>query len=116
MRIDDEDTYLENGNLVCYQDKPFTGEVVTHDEEGRVVSLVTYFEGFESGPQTEWYPDGSKKEEGTCRLGVAVGEWRTWYPNGQLAEFSAFSRKGKFLRRQRWDEDGNLTVDKTYTV
>ncbi|MFH8574287.1 toxin-antitoxin system YwqK family antitoxin [Streptomyces sp. NPDC017993] len=116
MRINDEDTSLESGNVVYFQDKPFTGEVVTHDEEGRVISLVTYLEGFESGTQTEWYPNGSQKEEGNCRLGVAVGEWRTWYPNGQLSECSVFSPKGKYLRRRQWDEIGNLTVDKTYTA
>ncbi|WP_146022048.1 toxin-antitoxin system YwqK family antitoxin [Streptomyces sp. CB02959] len=80
-----------------------------------MTSLVSYVEGFESGPQAEWYPDGTKKEEGTCRLGVAVGEWRSWRPNGQLAEFSAFNPEGNHLRRQRWDKEGNLTVDKRYT-
>ncbi|MGW5115505.1 toxin-antitoxin system YwqK family antitoxin [Streptomyces noursei] len=115
MLVTEEDIDLGDGSLVYYQGEPFTGEVVTHGEEGRMINLVSHVEGFESDLQAEWHPDGTKMEESTCWLGVAVGEWRTWRPNGQLAEFSALGSEGNHLRRQRWGKEGNLTVDKRYT-
>jgi antitoxin component YwqK of YwqJK toxin-antitoxin module len=115
MRIDDEDTYLDDGNLVYYQDKPFAGEVVTRDAEGRMISLQNYFEGMPSGLQTHWYPNGSKRAEGNSERGVAVGEWRRWYSNGQLARYSVFDHNGQYVLCQEWDKYGNLTKDRSYT-
>ncbi|MFE3771504.1 toxin-antitoxin system YwqK family antitoxin [Streptomyces sp. NPDC057579] len=114
MRVDEEDTYMEDDMRVYYEGEPFEGEVVTRDEEGRMISLVSYLWGVESGPQTHWHPDGTKKEEGTCSMGLAIGEWRRWHPNGQLAERSVFSPEGRHLFRQRWDKGGNPTVDKCH--
>ncbi|WP_438488095.1 toxin-antitoxin system YwqK family antitoxin [Streptomyces sp. S186] len=105
---------MEDDMLVYYDDKPFTGEVVARDGEGRMVSLVTYLEGMESGPQTHWYSDGTKKAEGAANLGTPMGEWLKWHPNGQLSERSVFNPKGRYVQRQRWDKSGNLTLDKSY--
>ncbi|MEU5009510.1 hypothetical protein AB0G35_04300 [Streptomyces sp. NPDC021749] len=107
---------MEDDMLVYHEDKPFTGEVVTRAENGQIVSIVNYVEGTESGRQEHWYSDGSKKAEGSSRLGVPVGEWHKWHSNGQLAERSVFNSRGEYMRRQRWDKSGNLTVDKTYTT
>ncbi|MFE1763234.1 toxin-antitoxin system YwqK family antitoxin [Streptomyces angustmyceticus] len=115
MRIEDDDCDVEEDTLVYYEGEPFTGEVVERDAEGRMIGLVHYVGGITSGPQTHWHPNGSKKMEGTVKRGEAVGEWRSWHANGQLSEYSLFSQDGEYMRRQRWDKDGNLTVDKSYT-
>ncbi|MFJ9409554.1 toxin-antitoxin system YwqK family antitoxin [Streptomyces sp. NPDC101393] len=115
MRIEYQDTYRDDDSRVHYEDDPFTGEVASRDGDGRIISLVSYIDGVPSGPQTQWYSDGTKKKEGQARWGLAVGDWRKWHPNGQLAEHSVFSLEGRRVRRQRWDRDGSLTEDKSYT-
>ncbi len=116
MRIEYEDTYRDEDTRVLCEDGLVTGEVVSRDSEGRIIALTSYHEGVPSGPQTAWYPDGTKKREGLTRYGQAVGDWRKWYPNGQLAEHSVFNEQGRRVRRQKWDKDGNLTEDKSFTV
>ncbi|TWP45227.1 hypothetical protein FKR81_39835 [Lentzea tibetensis] len=105
---------MDDTMRVLHEDELFTGEVITRDAEGRIVGLVTYFEGVPHGPQGQWYADGSNKKEGQVDWGLAVGDWRAWHPNGQLAEHTVFNENGRRARRQRWDKDGNLTEDKTY--
>ncbi|MFK0262601.1 toxin-antitoxin system YwqK family antitoxin [Streptomyces angustmyceticus] len=114
MRIDYEDSYRDDDMRVHYEEEPFTGEVVHRDAEGRMSALVSYVAGVPSGPQIKWYPDGSKQKEGRARWGIAVGDWRRWHPNGQLAEHSVFSLQGRRERRRRWDKDGNLTEDRSF--
>ncbi|MFE1763236.1 toxin-antitoxin system YwqK family antitoxin [Streptomyces angustmyceticus] len=114
MRIDYEDSYRDDDMRVHCEGGPFTGEVVYRDAGGRMRALVSYVEGVPSGPQTKWYPDGSKKKEGQVRWGIAVGDWRRWHPNGQLAEHSFFSLQGRREHRRRWDKDGNLTEDRSF--
>ncbi|GAA2597966.1 toxin-antitoxin system YwqK family antitoxin [Streptomyces tubercidicus] len=116
MLVEYEDTYLDDDFRVHYEDELLTGEVVHRDGTGRVVAQISYVEGVPSGPQAEWYSDGSKKNEGQTRYGLAIGEWRQWYPNGQLAEHSVFNLQGRRVRRQRWDQDGILAEDKSFAT
>ncbi|MFE3646832.1 toxin-antitoxin system YwqK family antitoxin [Streptomyces sp. NPDC059152] len=115
MRVEYEDCYRDEGARLHYEDAPFTGEVVARDQQGRVISLASYVDGIPSGPQTQWYPDGTKKKEGHARYGIAVGDWRRWHPNGQLAEHSVFNPQGRREHRQKWDKEGNLIEDKSFT-
>ncbi|QIY55419.1 hypothetical protein HEP86_13840 [Streptomyces sp. RPA4-5] len=116
MHIEEQDSYMDDHMRVYHEGELFTGEMTTRDTEGRVIGLANYAEGIQSGPQSQWYSDGSKKREGQAEGGVAVGEWRKWHPNGQLAEHYVFDEKGRWVRRQRWDKEGKLTVDKSYTA
>ncbi|GAA3174746.1 MULTISPECIES: toxin-antitoxin system YwqK family antitoxin [Streptomyces] len=111
MRVDHEDTYKDDDMRVHYEDDLFTGEVAAHNGAGTLIALMSYVDGVPSGPHATWYPNGQKREEGTMRWGIAVGEWHAWHSNGQLAEHSVFNLQGKRERRQRWDKEGNLTKD-----
>ncbi|MFD7666476.1 toxin-antitoxin system YwqK family antitoxin [Streptomyces sp. NPDC059788] len=115
VRIEYEDTYRDDAARVLCEDGLVTGEVVSRDQEGRITSLVSYHEGVPSGPQFAWYPDGTMKLEGLTRYGLAVGDWRKWYPNGQLAEHTVFNERGRRASRQKWDKEGNLTEDRTFS-
>ncbi|WP_146022049.1 toxin-antitoxin system YwqK family antitoxin [Streptomyces sp. CB02959] len=115
MRVEYEDCYRDEDARLHYEDDPFTGEVVSRDRQGRMIGLASYVDGVPSGPQNQWYPDGTKKKEGQTRYGLAVGEWRRWHPNGQLAEYSVFTPQGEYERLQKWDKEGNLTKDESFT-
>ncbi|PJN40644.1 hypothetical protein CG747_09805 [Streptomyces sp. CB02959] len=111
-----EDCYRDDGARLHYEDDaPFTGDVFARDRQGRVISLASYVDGVPSGPQYQWHPDGTKKSEGRARYGLAIGDWRRWHPNGRLAEHKVFSLQGRYERVQKWDKEGNLVKDKSFT-
>ncbi|WP_199443926.1 toxin-antitoxin system YwqK family antitoxin [Umezawaea beigongshangensis] len=114
MRVNRVDTVLDRGVWLLHEGERFTGEVVDTDVEGRVIGLTSYAHGVEHGPQAEWYPDGTKKSEGVTEKGNAVGEWREWHSNGQLAQYDLLDEHGDPLRTQRWDEAGTLVQDDSY--
>ena len=109
MRVNREQTTsdTDDGWMVRVDGVPFTGEVVDTDD-GRIEAVTTYRDGEEDGPQWEYFPDGSKESEGHCVKGTPVGEWRYWYPDGKLREFSVFDRWGSLRKIQRWDAQGGL--------
>lgn len=114
MRINSDDTYLDQFQRVCHGTEPFSGELETKDEEGRLVELSNYYLGVEHGLQQEWYSNGQLKEEGVSNMGVAIREWRTWYPDGRLERHLVFDENGGQVARRRWDRDGNLIEDKQF--
>lgn len=111
VRIEHKDTHRDEDSRLHCGDELVTGEVVSRDREGRIIALISYVDGVPSGPHIRWYPDGTKKKEGQTRWGLAVGDWRKWHPNGQLAEHTVFDLRGMPVRSQAWDKDGNLTED-----
>lgn len=102
---------MDDRMITMHQDRPFTGEVVDFTADGTMIELTGFENGIEHGPQTEWFPDGNKQLEGRCEHGRAVGEWREWFPNGQLARYEEFNEFGDLVKRQRWNEAGELTED-----
>ncbi|GGP50637.1 toxin-antitoxin system YwqK family antitoxin [Saccharothrix coeruleofusca] len=112
MRVSSDETTMDSTSRVLHHGRPFTGELVDTDEEGSTVAITTYAYGIEHGPQQEWYANGAKQLKGQCERGAAVGEWRRWHPNGQLAEYNLFNKYGELLRLQRWDDAGTLLEDR----
>jgi hypothetical protein len=105
-RVAREDTVITSALLVLYEDEYFTGEMVDV-EDGRLTGVTGYRGGMEHGPQWEWFPDGRLQLTGRCDGGIAVGEWREWHENGQLAEHTVFDERGDVRLRRRWDERGD---------
>lgn len=116
MRINREKTIMNAASIVLYEDEPFTGELVDLDDDGAMIGLTSYRGGLEHGPQYEWFPDGKKELEGQCGQGSAVGDWREWHENGNLAEYSHFNQYGELLHLQRWNEKGELVEDKKSSI
>jgi antitoxin component YwqK of YwqJK toxin-antitoxin module len=115
MRIDGSESYVDETARLHHDGELFDGEVETTDADGNVIGLVTYWQGIPHGPQTLWYPNGQKRQEGVNNAGLPVGEWRKWHPDGRPAEFRTFDDHGQPLSRTRWDEDGNPAEDRTFT-
>ena len=114
MRVDYDDVVFEDDLRVTHEGKAFTGEVVEHAPNGTVITLTTYFEGFEDGPTAEWYPTGEPRSEGLVRAGTAVGVHQAWHRNGTIAAYDEFDDRGKLRLRRRWDEAGTLLEDRAF--
>ncbi|MFZ3566360.1 toxin-antitoxin system YwqK family antitoxin [Streptomyces sp. BH097] len=110
--MDSEDTYTEDDNVIVhYEGEPYTGEVVSHDEEGQLIQLQTYVDGVSTGPYRRWWPDGSLRSEGKLSLEAHVGEWHSWHRNGQLAKRIFYTERGVDVSGRQWDKEGNLVQE-----
>ncbi|QQQ74825.1 hypothetical protein IOD16_27340 [Saccharothrix sp. 6-C] len=111
MRIDESETYVDDTQRVMHDDGPFTGEAEYRGEDGELLELTTYYDGIPNGPQEEYYPGGQVKSRGENHMGMAVGEWHEWHPDGKLAAHRTFSANGWPLHVKEWDADGVLVRD-----
>lgn len=109
IRVNEDDLDSEPYGPVLYQGERFTGEAEDRLPDGTLVSLTTYVNGLQDGPDKEWYNDGTLRSEGQFRQGVAVGVHRTWDPDGHLVREIEFSDDGRILRRRGFDTAGNVT-------
>lgn len=77
MRVDEDDLDFDTDDyiVVLYEGEPFTGEGVETDVDGNVLTLSTYVNGREHGPQYEWYSDGTPRVQGQVD-DLAVGTWK----------------------------------------
>jgi antitoxin component YwqK of YwqJK toxin-antitoxin module len=115
MRVDEEDIEFSESGFAYYQGAPFTGELVMRGSEDEVLALTSYDSGVEEGLARTWDPDGSLLSEGEFRNGQPVGTWRHWRTNGRLSGERVYDDRGNILRRREWDEDNNMTIDKSYS-
>ncbi|ONI89429.1 hypothetical protein ALI22I_15520 [Saccharothrix sp. ALI-22-I] len=111
MRIDQDDTYVDDTQRVLHEGELFTGELETRDANGDLLELANYYEGVEHGVQEQWYPGGREKVQGISKMGKAVGDWYQWHPNGRLAVHRMFDDNGWPLHVKRWYAEGDLIQD-----
>lgn len=83
----------------------YTGEVIDTEVGDIVTSLNTYVDGVESGPQREFYYDGSRRNCYEAVRGHAVGTSREWHENGRLARVRVFDSDGQLIDEDTWAED-----------
>ncbi len=64
---------------------PFTGVAfVISKEFGTIIQQANYIDGLAWGKYYEWWPNGSKKVDGTYRFGMMYGRWKFFYENEKI--------------------------------
>ena len=64
---------------------PFTGVAFAiSNETGTITQQAKYIDGLAWGKYYEWWPNGSKKVDGTYRFGLMYGRWKFFYENGKI--------------------------------
>jgi antitoxin component YwqK of YwqJK toxin-antitoxin module len=116
MRVNIEDTTVDEGETVLYQGEPLTGEVVDTAPDGTVITLRSYRDGREEGPQREWYDDGTPESEYRVTDSKLTGETLDWHPNGRLARRQEFDEFGQLRMREVWDEDGQSVPNQSFDL
>jgi antitoxin component YwqK of YwqJK toxin-antitoxin module len=66
-------------------DEPYSGEVVSH------------------------YENGQKVRKGTCKDGEVDGKWTYWYENGQKSEERTY-KDGEYFLSNSWGKNGKIMV------
>jgi antitoxin component YwqK of YwqJK toxin-antitoxin module len=107
VRVNADDLKLDAAEYVVHNGERFTGEAVETTDDGHVISLNTYVNGHEEGPQREWYYDGQLRSEYFVVNGRIVGEARQWHENGRLAQVQHWDDHGEMRGHEEWDENGH---------
>lgn len=93
---DDPDLSLQQDSLY-YQQKPFTGQVISLRKPGDTALVASWKHGVEDGRHKTWYPNGTPSEERYFGNGRKTGTHRGWYPDGKprfIYEFEAGEHHG----------------------
>ncbi len=88
-------------------DQLYTGEVVEHDAESRLLSRTNYRDGWQDGLELHYFTDGSPEFEGCWTQGRQIGNHRYWHANGQLAQEIVYDNLGNSTRLGRWTPEGS---------
>lgn len=68
----------------------------------------------ENGPSVEFYLNGTKFVEGEYGDGLRVGDWKFWYPDGQLAKEGQYSEDKVHGAWRKYREDGTISAEENY--
>lgn len=135
-RVSADDPRLQQqGPWLLWQERPFTGVVLTRQPDGRpgirrtpyvdgridgrvsvwsgdgqALSNQQYQAGQRHGPGRTWYADGRLASLSEWRHDVYDGEVKEWWPNGQLARQRHFVAGREEGLQQSWDNQGQLTA------
>ena len=110
---------------------PFSGiAFVVSKETGSLIQQVNYIDGLAWGKYYEWWPNGSKKVNGTYRFGLMYGRWKFFYEDGKILCAGSYTN-GKGHKSNElittipqenisglwtyWDEDGRKVEEGYYT-
>lgn len=106
-RVDFDELEWDEDQVALAEGAPFTGEVLEHDSEGRLIALINYTNGFKDGKETHYYPDGTVAFEGTWQRGAGgVGVHRAYHADGQLKEEAYYDDRGHLQRVERFSDNG----------
>ena len=120
-----------------YRNVPFSGQSISHHENGRMSENIGYYEGRKEGKAEFWYPDGTIRKEafykknrldGVLKVwsphsyrtlvkeshyvnGVTHGIQKLWYSNGQIFKKTTIVNGKEQGLQQAWRENGILYIN-----
>lgn len=108
---------IEQRNGLSYEvgkDKPFTGQAIAYNDNGKKQSSTEYKDGKISGKIESWYPSGNKQVEGQLVNGQKTGVWTAWYENGNKIRQGAFENSKEEGEYIWWFENGKINKKGIY--
>jgi antitoxin component YwqK of YwqJK toxin-antitoxin module len=91
----------------------FTGTIYTYNDNSLLEIAETYKNG-EIFRTREYFKNEKLKNEWSWKNGFFHGICRTFYKSGKIASLDTYE-KGQMIRREVWDDSGNLKFCRTYT-
>lgn len=114
IRIGSHELKLNERNQYLWQNEPFTGTSLEHDNEGRLSCEKAYLEGQQAGPVRIWQPvTGQLLAEFHYDGGLPHGLHREWHEKLTQHEIARLKSEreyiqGVLLSSRCWDRDGQL--------
>jgi antitoxin component YwqK of YwqJK toxin-antitoxin module len=92
--IDTSEISINQQGQRVYQNKPFTGEMVSYHDSGKVATADQFVNGRRQGYAKKWFANGLLGYESLYAAGVRDGTTKTWWFNTNLRSHF-FYIKGK---------------------
>lgn len=97
-----------DGDLVIFNEKPFTGTGFDPFPDGGGVEYeTTYKNGLPHGFKRRWYTASKLCYEVACYNGLKHGDETHWYPNGSM-KLRAIYEYGIKVASKSWNQEGQL--------
>ena len=131
LSADETDVVVKNSR-VFFRRQPFTGILKRNGENGQMLSLAWYRDGFKQGPNFQWssdgalasirfylegrpealnwgfWPSGSIKFLYQFKEGVLEGLSQDWYEDGTPYLRRNYSQGRELGQQQAWNEKGKM--------
>lgn len=100
--------------VAFYQGEPFKGIAVIYSKDGSKYTEQNYEDGEKKGEWRVYFPNGQIQKEGVKINGKDHGQYREWYQNGNLKyeyQYDLGKKVGKWLS---WYEDGTKYTERNF--
>jgi hypothetical protein len=104
-----ERRWYSNGQLASespYKDGEKHGVFKQWTQAGKL--LGSYEMNMGTGIVKEWYPDGTIREERSCKNGAFDGPWKSFYPDSKPRQLAYYRNNRLHGPCLNWDERGRL--------
>lgn len=99
---------LSEREISFYVNGKLHGEQRRYDENGRLLSLRSYHDGYKTDTHRGWWPNGQLKFEYQFNADQHDGPAYSWHQNGQLASAFHYENGHESGMQQLWFENGQL--------
>ena len=107
LKIHDSELDYDENLVYTYHGNLFTGIGFDDSSQGR--AEITYVQGRQEGPASEWFTSGQLKEESNYVNNALHGPSREFDIEGRLLE-ERWYEFGILVRSTRWDVENNEVV------
>jgi len=109
--VDSKLTDRDDEGYIYWQGKLFTGIENWYYDDGAIGTETEYVDGVPNGIMRGWYKNGKISGEKFYKEGRIHGYVREWYESGQIKREEEIYN-GIAISEKRWDDNGNLIVNK----
>lgn len=84
--------HSDTTEIANFKDDTLNGQLSYYDNR-KIKKVETYIDGDQTGLQTEYYPEGTRSQEGYDLHGEKVGVWKYWDRDGKLGSTFDFGHQ-----------------------
>jgi antitoxin component YwqK of YwqJK toxin-antitoxin module len=107
---------IKEVNGICYSgDKPYSGKLVTHYENGTIKMESSFKKGMKHGEFRVYFNNGQLNEIRYYRKNVMSGHWITWNEKGIRVGEAGYKNGLKHGKWLVWSDEGNLLYEMYYS-
>lgn len=106
LTIDKSEISMNQKGQRVYQNKPFTGEMVSYHDSGKVATADQFVNGRRQGYAKKWFANGLLGYESFYAAGVRDGTTKTWWFNTNLRSHFFYVKGKTEGEGKRWYRSG----------
>lgn len=116
LTIDKAQITINQKGQRVYQDSPFTGDMVSYHDSGKIASADQFVNGRRQGYAKKWFASGILGYESFYSRGARHGETNTWWFNGNpRSQFYYVKGKTEGVGK-RWYRSGAIFKKFNYSA